>query len=156
MVAEPRVPDNIADVAKLKLSVDVPVPPDQAWAHASDLPHLGDWLTIHEAWRGTLPEELTPGTVLVGIARVKGFRNKVTWTVRTAEPPRKLALTGTGIGGTKFGLGLLVEPSGTGSKVSVDIDLGGAPLFGPIGSAVAKALRGDIERSLEMFVKLYG
>ncbi|GGK33114.1 type II toxin-antitoxin system Rv0910 family toxin [Nocardia camponoti] len=143
-------------MAKLKLSVNVPVAPDVAWAHASDLPQLGEWLTIHEAWRGTLPDGLTPGTVLVGIARVKGFRNKVTWTVRTAEPPRKLTLTGAGIGGTKFGLSMLVEPSGTGSKVTVDMDLGGAPLFGPIGSAVAKTLRGDIERSLENFVKLYG
>ncbi|MFC4127997.1 type II toxin-antitoxin system Rv0910 family toxin [Nocardia rhizosphaerae] len=143
-------------MAKLKLSVDVPVPPDQAWAHAADLPTLGDWLTIHEAWRGELPADLTPGTVLVGIARVKGFRNKVTWTVRTAEPPRRLALSGAGIGGTKFGLAMQVEPAGDGSRVGVDIDLGGAPLFGPIGSAVAKALRGDIERSLEAFVKLYG
>ncbi|MFD4357040.1 SRPBCC family protein [Nocardia sp. NPDC058518] len=143
-------------MAKLKLSVDVPVPPDQSWAHASDLPHLGDWLSIHEAWRGTLPEELTPGTVLVGIASVKGFRNKVTWTVRTAEPPRELALSGKGMGGTKFGLSLRVEPSSIGSKVILDIELGGAPLFGPIGSSIAKALRGDIERSLETFVKLYG
>ncbi|MFC6010707.1 SRPBCC family protein [Nocardia lasii] len=142
-------------MAKLKLSVDVPLTPDAAWAHASDLPHLGDWLTIHEAWRGTVPEQLTPGTVLAGIATVKGFRNKVIWTVRTAVPPRELTLTGKGIGGTKFGLALRVRAAGTGSTVDLDIDLGGVPLFGPIGATVAKALRGDIERSLDTFVRLY-
>ncbi|MGW5454589.1 type II toxin-antitoxin system Rv0910 family toxin [Nocardia sp. NPDC003979] len=143
-------------MAKLKLTIDVPLAPDKAWDHASDLEHLGDWLAIHEAWRGTVPEELTEGTVLVGVARVKGFRNKVTWTVRTAQPPHKLKLTGAGIGGTKFGIDLAVQPKGDGSAVDLIVELGGAPLFGPIGSTVAKALRGDFERSLAKFVELYG
>lgn len=143
-------------MAKLKVSIDVPIAPDQAWAHASDLPNLEKWLTLHEGWRSPLPPDLTPGTRLVGVATVKGFRNRVTWTVKTAEPPNRMVLTGSGIGGTKFGIELRVTPSGTGSKVAADFDLGGAPLFGPIGSVVAKALRGDIERSLDRFVELYG
>ncbi|MEV6770520.1 SRPBCC family protein [Nocardia sp. NPDC051030] len=142
-------------MAKLKVSVDVPIAPADAWAHASNLPELGDWLILHEGWRGTVPEGLTPGTRLIGVATVKGFRNRVTWTVKTAEPPNRLVLNGTGIGGTKFGIELRVAPAPAGSKVTADIDLGGAPLFGPIGSVVAKALRGDIERSLDRFVQLY-
>ncbi|WP_067702369.1 type II toxin-antitoxin system Rv0910 family toxin [Nocardia jejuensis] len=142
-------------MAKLKVSVDVPIAPAQAWAHASNLSELGDWLTLHEGWRGTVPEELTAGTRLAGVATVKGFRNRVNWTVKTAEPPHRLVLSGAGIGGTKFGIELRVAPAASGSKVAADIELGGAPLFGPIGSAVAKALRGDIERSLERFVQLY-
>ncbi|MEV6069322.1 SRPBCC family protein [Nocardia sp. NPDC052001] len=143
-------------MAKLKVSIDVPIPPDQAWAHASDLPELDKWLTLHEGWRGPVPADLTPGTRLIGVATVKGFRNRVTWIVHTAEPPNRLILNGSGIGGTKFGIELRVAPSPTGSKVTADFNLGGAPLFGPIGSAVARALRGDVERSLDNFVKLYG
>ncbi|MFI1915988.1 SRPBCC family protein [Nocardia sp. NPDC020380] len=143
-------------MAKLNVSVDVPIPPDQAWAHASDLPELNKWLTLHEGWRGPIPEGLTPGTRLIGVATVKGFRNRVTWTVKTAEPPNRLVLTGSGIGGTKFGIELRVAPSPAGSKVTADFSLGGAPLFGPIGSVVARALRGDVEESLNNFVKLYG
>ncbi|MFJ4652099.1 SRPBCC family protein [Nocardia sp. NPDC088792] len=143
-------------MAKLNVSVDVPIPPDQAWAHASDLPELDKWLTLHEGWRGPVPEGLTPGTRLIGVATVKGFRNRVTWTVKTAEPPNRLVLTGSGIGGTKFGIELRVAPSPAGSKVTADFTLGGAPLFGPIGSVVARALRGDVEDSLNNFVKLYG
>ena len=37
----------------------------------------------------------------------------------------------------------------------IDVNLGGAPLFGPIGSGVARALKGDIENSLKTFVKIY-
>ncbi|WP_167474446.1 type II toxin-antitoxin system Rv0910 family toxin [Nocardia arthritidis] len=143
-------------MAKLKVSVDVPIPPEDAWAHTSNLADLGKWLTMHEAWRGEVPAELTVGTQLVGVATVKGLRNRVTWTVRAAEPPHKLALRGAGKGGTKLGLELLVRPKGSGSEVTVDIELGGAPLFGPIGAGVARAVKGDIERSLDRFVALYG
>ncbi|WP_040811581.1 type II toxin-antitoxin system Rv0910 family toxin [Nocardia concava] len=143
-------------MAKLQVSVDVPIPPDQAWAHASDLPELDKWLTLHEGWRGRVPDALTPGTRLIGVATVKGFRNRVTWTVKTAEPPNRLILDGAGIGGTKFALDLRVSPTPTGSKVTANFNLGGAPLFGPIASAVARALRGDVERSMDRFVQLYG
>ncbi|NKY84653.1 type II toxin-antitoxin system Rv0910 family toxin [Nocardia veterana] len=142
-------------MAKLKVSVDVPISPDRAWSHAANLRELDQWLIMHEAWRGRVPEELTPGTELVGIASVKGLRNRVRWTVRTAEPPRRLELTGAGKGGTKLGLDLLVEPKDDGSSVTVDIELGGRALFGPIGATVARALKGDIERSLDRFIELY-
>lgn len=142
-------------MAKLKVSVDVPISPDRAWSHAANLRELDQWLIMHEAWRGRVPEELTPGTELVGIASVKGLRNRVRWTVRAAEPPRRLELTGAGKGGTKLGLDLLVEPKDDGSSVTVDIELGGRPLFGPIGATVARALKGDIERSLDRFIELY-
>ncbi|MBF5001743.1 SRPBCC family protein [Nocardia sp. BSTN01] len=142
-------------MAKLTVSVEVPIPPDRAWSHGANLGELDQWLIMHEAWRGRVPDELTPGTELVGIASVKGLRNRVRWTVRTAEPPRRLVLSGAGKGGTTLGLALLVAPNAAGSAVTVDIDLGGRPLFGPIGATVARALRGDIERSLGRFVDLY-
>jgi uncharacterized protein YndB with AHSA1/START domain len=142
-------------VAKLTVSVDVPLPPDRAWAHAADLRELDRWLVMHEAWRGEVPEQLTAGTELVGIATVKGLRNKVRWTVRTADAPHRLALEGAGKGGTKLGLTLDIAARGTGSVVTVRIDLGGRPLFGPIGTVVAQTLKGDIDRSLHRFVALY-
>ncbi|MGO4649382.1 SRPBCC family protein [Nocardia sp. 2YAB30] len=142
-------------MAKLRVSVDVPISPEDAWSHTSNLAELDKWLTMHEAWRGPVPAELTVGTQLVGIASVKGLRNRVSWTVQAAEPPNRLQLTGAGKGGTKLGLQLLVAPKGSGSQVTVDIELGGKPLFGPIGSGVARAVKGDIERSLDRFVALY-
>ncbi|MGQ4599417.1 type II toxin-antitoxin system Rv0910 family toxin [Nocardia sp. R6R-6] len=142
-------------MAKLTVSVDVPISPAQAWSHTSDLAELDKWLTVHEAWRSDLPAELTVGTQLVGIVSVKGLRNRVTWTVRATEPPHRLRLTGAGKGGTELGLQLLVTPKGAGSEVTVDIELGGAPLFGPIGAGVARAVKGDIQRSLERFIARY-
>ncbi len=139
----------------LELSRELSLTPEEAWAHASDLSELGDWLQMHEGWRGEVPSELTVGTTLVGVAGAKGMRNRVTWTVRELDPPRLLGITGDGVGGTKYALKMTVTPTQTGCSFTVKIDLGGRPLFGPIGAAAARAVKGDIERSIKRFETLY-
>lgn len=143
-------------MAKLKVTVNVPLDPEAAWTHASDLADYDKWLSIHEGWRSELPDELTVGTTLESVAVVKGMRNRVRWTIEKYDPPRKLELKGNGKGGVKIGLKLSVGAGKSGgSDISLDIDLGGAPLFGPIGSGVARALKGDIENSMKTFESLY-
>jgi Polyketide cyclase / dehydrase and lipid transport len=143
-------------VAKLELSRELSLTPEDAWAHAANLADLGDWLVMHQGWRGEVPAELTTGATLVGVAGAKGFRNRVTWTVRQVQPPRLLEMTGVGVGGTKYGLRMTVSPTEAGCAFTFKLDLGGRPLFGPIGAAAARAVKGDIERSIERFVALYG
>jgi|SRR5215207_765560 len=143
-------------MAKLELSRELSLTPEEAWAHASNLSELGDWLVMHQGWRGKVPAELTTGATLVGVAGAKGFRNRVTWTVREVDPPRLLEMTGDGVGGTKYALKMTVAPSTSGSKFTFKLELGGRPLFGPIGAAAARAVKGDIERSINQFETLYG
>lgn len=142
-------------MAKLELSRELSLPPEQAWAHASNLHELGDWLSMHQGWRSELPDELAVGTTLVGVAGAKGMRNRVTWTVRKFDPPALLELTGDGVGGTKYGLSLAISPAGAGSRFTLRLDMGGRPLFGPIGAAAARAVKGDIEGSIKRFETLY-
>jgi uncharacterized protein YndB with AHSA1/START domain len=143
-------------MAKIELSRELTITPEQAWTHASNLTELGDWLTMHQGWRSDLPDELTEGTAIVGVAGAKGMRNRVTWTVRKIDPPKLLEITGDGVGGTKYALKMTVAPAKAGCKFTVKIDLGGRPLFGPIGAVAARAVKGDIEQSIEKFVTLYG
>ncbi|MBV8861091.1 MAG: SRPBCC family protein [Mycobacterium sp.] len=143
-------------MAKLELSHELSLTAEQAWAHASNLAELGDWLSMHQGWRGELPGELTAGATLVGVAGAKGMRNRVTWTIRKVEPPALLEITGDGVGGTKYGLTMSVAPTASGCKFTVRIDMGGRPLFGPIGATAARAVKGDIERSIKRFEHLYG
>ncbi|OBJ67710.1 SRPBCC family protein [Mycobacterium sp. 1274756.6] len=142
-------------MAKLELSRELPLSADRVWSHASNLAELSDWLTMHQGWRCELPEELTVGTTLVGVAGAKGMRNRVTWTVREVDPPTLLEITGAGVGGTKYALALRVAAAGERSRFTVRIDMGGRPLFGPIGAAAVRAVRGDIERSIARFEELY-
>jgi Polyketide cyclase / dehydrase and lipid transport len=143
-------------MAAVDMTADVPMPPQEAWDHVSDLSGLGDWLVIHEGWRSELPDELSEGTQIVGVARAKGMRNRVTWTVTKWDPPREVAMSGSGKGGTKYGVTLTVRPSNDGAALGLRLELGGRALFGPVGSAAARAVKGDVEKSLKNFVARYG
>ncbi|MGW6375625.1 type II toxin-antitoxin system Rv0910 family toxin [Rhodococcus sp. NPDC055112] len=142
-------------MAKLKVSIDVPLSPQEAWEKASALEEFEKWLSIHDGWRSEIPEQLTAGTTAESVVSVKGMRNRIKWVIKEYNPPKTLLLKGDGKGGVKVNLTLSVTPKGGGAEVGLNIELGGAPLFGPIGSGVARALKGDIEGSLRTFVTLY-
>jgi len=138
-------------MAKLSVSVDVPLAPEMAWECASDLSRYKEWLTIHRVWRSKLPETLEKGAVIESIVEVKGMPNRIRWTIVHFKPPEAMTLNGDGVGGVKVKLIGKVKPSGDGSTVTFDVHLGGAALFGPIGMVVAAALKGDIRESLNRF-----
>lgn len=142
-------------MAKLSGSIDVPLPPEVAWKHASDLSRYKEWLTIHKVWRSTLPEDIDKGTVVESIVEVKGMYNRIKWTVVRYKPPEGMTLNGDGVGGIKVKLMAKVRPADEGSTVGFDVHLGGPALFGPIGMIVAAALRSDINQSLRNFVRVF-
>ncbi len=142
-------------MAKLSGRIDVPLPPEVAWKHASDLSRYNEWLTIHRVWRSTLPDDIEKGTVVESIVEVKGMYNRIKWTVVRYKPPEGMTLNGNGVGGVKVKLMAKVQPTGNGSVVGFDVHLGGPALFGPIGMIVAAALRSDIDESLQNFVTVF-
>ena len=142
-------------MAKLSVSVDVPLPPEKAWECASDLSRYKEWLTIHRVWRSKLPEALEKGAVVESIVEVKGMPNRIKWNIVHYKPPEAMTLNGDGRGGVKVKLIGKVRPSGDGSTVTFDVHLGGPALFGPIGMVVAAALRGDIQESLNKFKNVF-
>jgi carbon monoxide dehydrogenase subunit G len=142
-------------MAKLSVSVDVPLPPDKAWECASDLSRYKEWLSIHRVWRSKLPETLEKGTTLDSIVEVKGMPNRIAWTIVHYKPPEAMTLNGDGKGGVKVKLIGKVKPSTEGSTVTFDVHLGGPALFGPIGMVVASALKSDIQASLDKFKAVF-
>ncbi|MGV0635388.1 SRPBCC family protein [Mycolicibacillus trivialis] len=142
-------------MAKLSGAIDVPLPPEEAWAHASDLSRYREWLTIHRLWRSPIPDTLEKGTVIDSIVEVKGMPNRIRWTIVHFKAPQAMTLNGDGKGGVKIKLMAKVKPKDDGSVVSFDVHLGGPALFGPIGMIVAGALRGDIRDSLNQFVTVF-
>jgi len=142
-------------MAKLSVSVDVPLPPETAWKCASDLSRFKEWLTIHRVWRSKLPETLEKGAVVESIVEVKGMPNRIRWTIVHFKPPEAMTLDGDGVGGVKVKLIGKVRPSADGSTVTFDVHLGGPALFGPIGMVVAAALKGDIRQSLNKFKTVF-
>lgn len=142
-------------MAKLTVSVDVPLPPDEAWSHAEDLSRFKEWLTIHKVWRSILPATIEKGTVIESIVSVKGMANRVKWTIVDFRPPHSMTLNGDGKGGVKIKLIAKIAPAPAGSVLTMEIHLGGVALFGPLGSVVAGAVKGDIKESLDNFVAVF-
>jgi carbon monoxide dehydrogenase subunit G len=145
-------------MAKLSVSVDVPLPPEQAWEAASDLSRYKEWLSIHRVWRSKLPETLEKGTQLVSIVEVKGMPNLINWTIVNYKPPEAMTLNGDGKGGVKVKLVGKIKAAAQdpgSSTVTFDVHLGGPALFGPIGMLVAGALKGDIRSSLDKFKSIF-
>jgi carbon monoxide dehydrogenase subunit G len=145
-------------MAKLSVSVDVPVPPEKAWQNASNLSRYQEWLTIHRVWRSALPERLEKGTVIESIVEVKGMPNRIRWTIVNYKPPEAMTLNGEGTGGVKVKLIAKVKPKAPDnhdSVVTLDVHLGGPALFGPIGMILAAALKSDIRESLNKFVTVF-
>jgi|SRR5690242_4810594 len=145
-------------MAKLSVSVDVPLPPEKAWACASDLSRYKEWLSIHRVWRSALPETLEKGSQLESIVEVKGMANRIKWTIVHYRPPEAMTLDGLGVGGVKvklIGKVKAAQSDPDGSTVTFDVHLGGPALFGPIGMVVAGALKGDIRDSLDKFKSLF-
>ena len=145
-------------MAKLSVSIDVPLPPEKAWESASDLSRYKEWLSIHKVWRSKLPDTIEKGTELDSIVEVKGMPNRMHWTVVHYRPPESMTLNGDGKGGVKVKLMGKIKPSATdpdSSTVTFDVHLGGPALFGPIGMVVASALKGDIQESLNRFKAVF-
>ena len=142
-------------MAKLSVSVDVPLPPEEAWDSASDLSRYREWLSIHRVWRSKLPGTLEKGTIVESIVEVKGMANRIRWTIVHFKPPEAMTLDGVGVGGVKVKLIGKVKPSQEGSTVTFDVHLGGPALFGPIGMVVAAALKSDIRESLNRFKTVF-
>lgn len=142
-------------MAKVSGSIDVPLPPEEAWGHAADLSRFKEWLTIHRVWRTKLPEKLEKGTVIESIVEVKGMPNRIKWTIVHYNPPEAMTLNGVGVGGVKVKLLAKIMPKDDGSVVNFDVHLGGPALFGPIGMIVAGALKSDIRESLQKFVAVF-
>ena len=67
-----------------------------------------------------------------------------------------MALSGSGKGGAKYAVTLTVRAASGGSTLGLRLELGGRALFGPVGAAAARAVKGDVHKSLQQFVELYG
>lgn len=136
-------------VAKVHASASVPATPQRTWATAADLSRFGEWLSLHEGWRGEVPAEITEGTNLTSVVAVMGLRNRIRWHVERYAPPTALTISGRGVGGVKVALELRVRADGDGaSTITVDAEVTGRPVFGPVSMAIGRAVRADLRKSV--------
>lgn len=141
-------------MATVSVTHSLPVDPATAWEHLSNLADWKNWLTLHQSWKGDLPEVVAPGTQVTQVLSVMGMANKVEWTVTELDAPSSVTIEGTGMAGVQVRFTLSVAPTESGSSASIDATFSGAMVAGPIGKAVAASARGDLEKSLATLAAL--
>lgn len=144
-------------MASVSVTVEAPSTPDAVWELLSDLNRWGEWLTIHQGWRGEVPAELKAGSRFTEVVSVMNMANKIEWTVEEVQAPKFLTISGTGMAGVKIEFTLKVEPAAGGdTQASFDASFSGSMIVGPIGKAVAKHAEADLRESMDKFVVLLG
>ncbi|GAA2803996.1 type II toxin-antitoxin system Rv0910 family toxin [Saccharopolyspora taberi] len=132
----------------------LPCSPEKAWSAVSDLGRFEEWLTIHQSWKGELPAEVGVGSRITEVVSVMGMANKIEWTVEEYDQPRSLKISGTGMAGVKVAFTLSVRPDGDGSVAEIDAEFSGQMIVGPIGNAVGRSTRSELEKSLAKLAEL--
>ena len=141
-------------MANVKVAVPVAATPEAAWRTASNLSLFDRWLVLHDSWRSEIPTELGPTTRFTSVVVVKGMRNRIDWAVTSCNPPAELRLSGNGKGGVNVTLVLSIRPDGAGALLGIDADFSVPGMIGPLGSAVARSLKGEIATSVERLSRL--
>jgi hypothetical protein len=142
-------------MASVDVSVTSKLSPDNAWKLASDLGRFDEWLTIFGGWRSPVPAVVEQGTTVSSLIKVKGFRNTIHWEVTTYDEPKRIELCGRGFGGVQISLRTDITDDKPGTTFHLIADLSGAVLNGPVGSLVARVIKGDVKRSVENLANLH-
>jgi hypothetical protein len=142
-------------VTKVNATATVPATPAHTWSVASDLSRFDEWMTLHDGWRGELPARIEEGTSLTSVVSVMGLRNRVSWRVESYRPPSTLSISGRGVGGVRVSLTLSIRATGeSSSEVTIDAEVTGRPVFGPVGMAIGRAVRADVRKSVAILADL--
>jgi hypothetical protein len=141
-------------MARVDVSVSSSLTPERAWALASNLHRFDEWLTIFGGWKSPVPDLIEQGTKVSSCIKVKGFRNTIHWEVTGYDPPQRIEMRGSGRGGVRISLEMVITDNRPGSTFHLVADLSGALLSGPVGALVARVLRADVERSVRNLAAL--
>lgn len=141
-------------MAAVDVSVKSDQSPREAWALASDLQRFGEWMTIFAGWKSEVPPQVSLGTKVSSLIKVKGFRNVINWEVTDFELFKRLEMRGSGRGGVHIALDMTITDNSPGSTFHLIARLSGGLLNGPVGSLVAKVLESDVRRSVENLAAL--
>ena len=143
-------------MAKVSVTQEAAASPERAWELASNLSRYGEWLTMHEGYTTDVPTDPKPGDTYKQKVKLMGMPAEIAWRVVTADAPAKLELAGDGPMNVKANNRTTIEPAGTGSRITFEMEFNGPALTGPMAGMVEKQAGSAARESLAKFVALLG
>ena len=141
---------------KVSVSSEVAAAPERVWELAADLPRVAEWNTMHDAFTSDLPPALDEGATYKQRVKLMGMPAEMAWRVTSAQAPGKLEQAGDGPMNVKSHTRFIIEPAGTGSQVTLEMEFNGPALASPMAAMVEKQAGAAAKDSLAKFVALLG
>lgn len=142
-------------MGRIEQTVELPAAPQDVWDVAADPARFGEWLTMHRAWQGDPPESIAAGDTVTAVVAVAELPFTIVWTVQEYTPPSAVRLSGTGLAGVAVSIALEIAPAGAGgSTAAIGVQFDGQLVEGPIGQAVERAARQELQASADRLREL--
>ena len=115
----------------IERTIQINAPPERVWAVMKDVERWPEWTESMKIVERLDSGEFSPGSKAK--LKIRRSPNANVWTVTELTPNRSFTWE-TNSGGVKGVATHVIEPDGSGSKVTLTVDLSGivATLFGPI------------------------
>jgi hypothetical protein len=139
---------------KVSVSTESAAKPDRVWEVAIDLPRCAEWNTMHDAFTGDVPATLAEGTTYKQRVKLMGMPAEMAWRVTEAAAPGRLVQAGDGPMGVKAHNRIFIEPAGSGSQITIEMEFNGPALAGPMAAMVEKQAGAAAEASLAKFAAM--
>jgi uncharacterized protein YndB with AHSA1/START domain len=139
---------------KVTVSTEAAAGPERVWALVVDLPRYAEWMATHDAFTGEVPATLGKGTAYKQRVKLMGMPAEMAWRVTDAEEPARLEVAGDGPMGVKARNLFVIEPAGSGSQITFEMEFSGSVLAGPMAGMVEKQAGVAAEQSLAKFAAL--
>src|SRR3990172_11368027 len=112
-------------------TIQINAPPERVWAVMSDVERWPEWTESMKSVKHLDSGDLGAGSKAK--LRIRRSPNATVWTVTELTPNRSFTWEAKS-GGVKGVAKHVIEPDGSGSKVTLTVDLSGivATIFGPI------------------------
>jgi len=130
-------------------STEIPAPQKTVWEAVTDWKRSEEWMTIHAGFPDGPPEGTEPGTSFRQKVKIMGMPGEMKWTVKQADPPNRLEMTGEGPMGTTARAVYTLESNGETTKLTYETEYGGAvlaPMAGPLEKESNKAGEESLEK----------
>jgi uncharacterized protein YndB with AHSA1/START domain len=141
---------------KVSVTASAAAEPQKVWQLLVDLPRTAEWNTMHEGFTGETPSSLAEGTTYRQRVKLMGMPAEMAWRVTDLVAAERLEQSGDGPMGVKAKNRFVIEPDGSGSQITYEMEFIGPALAGPMAGMLEKQAGTAAKQSLAKLTALLG
>jgi carbon monoxide dehydrogenase subunit G len=147
-------------VASIKSTAEIRAPAEKVWDFVCDLQRIPEWVGNTEEMLSVSEGPTGSGTTYRERSRIVGpWKAPTDWRITTFDAPNRQVHEGTLPMGGSATLDISLEPAGEGSRITIVMEVGYAPLLRPVGVLLdalfmRRSLRVDFDRNVQSLKEL--